>query len=240
MKKIILFLCLATAMLNACSDGKKINPKLALEVENMNKQCPIQIDPVSILVGMEALPGNTLKYNYKISTKSDISDTTMAKNVFGRKILYGLKNNPQIKGLLAMKINFLHSYSDINGKHLFETYVTAEDYNKTLPEQSLAQMIQDAVWFNKLLLPSQLDEITVWTDSRFVAPDTFLMVYDLDESKINRSDLEIPMLKEMLIKNTKTDKSAQEIKDKGGIFKHVYRTTNGDNIEIVITPDDYR
>lgn len=246
MKKTLYLLCTVIILLTGCSDSKKINPMLKATSEEANKQCPVQIDISTILTGTEVLPGDVLKYNYKLTTKKEVTDTVMAKKVFKNRILYQIKNNADLKPLRDLHTSFLYSYKDTNGKQLFQVEVTYAEYSKDKEndnrsdQEILAEIIPENVWFNKLLLPIQMDEITLLAECNFAAPDTIEMIYDLDDSKISFTEQNLPMLKEYLSKAQRADKASTQLMDKNVIFKHIYRAQSGKTYEVLITPADYK
>lgn len=245
MKNTLYLLCAIIMLLSGCSNSNKTNPILTKTAEDINKKCPIQVDIVTILTGIEALPGDILKYNYKL-IKGDITDTIMAKKVFKSRMLYQAKNSPELKPLRDLHTSFLHSYNDVNGKHLFQVEINYDEYIKEdekdtrTDQEILAEIIPDRVWFNKLLLPIEMDEITIFADCKFAAPDTIEMIYDLDDSNVTFTEQNISALREYLINGQKADNSSKELMDRNAIFKHIYQAKSGKVYEITITPADYK
>lgn len=215
--------------------------KLKLAADQTNKQCPYQVDNSTILVNVEALPENILKYNYKVNLKEEIKDTIKAKRLFRHKILYNIKNNPSLKSLRDAKVSFVYSYKDTKDRYLFQIKITPNEYLKDqTSDLSLAELIESAADFNKNLIPMQLDEVTVMKDCQYAAPDTLVMIYDLNANRDQISETKLILFKETLIKSTKADASSTELRDKNCIFKHVYEFPSGEPITIVITPKDYK
>ncbi|MBP1617837.1 MAG: hypothetical protein H6Q14_1664 [Bacteroidetes bacterium] len=62
--------------------------------------------------------------------------------------------------------------------------------------------------------------------------------YDFDDSQIDMKNFSFSTLKHILVKGVKSDRSVQELKDKGCVFKHVYRATKGKDFQVAITPAD--
>ncbi len=240
MKKTYFLLFISVLFFSACSKSKKIDPQLQTAVEAMNKQLPMKVDPVTSLMKVEALPGDVMKYSYQVTTKTDIKDTLTAKKTFSRKILYNLKNNPSLSVLTEKNVTFVHSYSDNKGKYLFSVTTTPDDYKKDLPNLALSELLPQMAWFNSLLLPMKLDNVTELKNCQFAAPDTLVMTYSLDNSNLDFNDNAVSMLKQTLVRSTKADISSKEAKDKNAIFKHVYVKSKGGNITIVVTPSDYK
>ncbi len=245
MKKSFLLLLIVIVFISGCVGDKVLNVKLNAIVSELNKKCPMPVDVATVLVNAEALPNGVLKYNYKLKAAVDLFDTITAQRVFRRKIMYNLRNNPDLKALTDMELTFLYDYSDMGGKHLLQVNVAPDEYKHRngkgyVSNQNLAILIPDMAWNNRLFLPLSLDQYTVWTDSQFAAPDTMVMAYDVDDSQIDMKNFSVSMLKETLVKSTKSDRSSQELKDKGCIFKHVYHLGKGNDFQIAITPADYK
>ncbi|SHF85896.1 hypothetical protein [Dysgonomonas macrotermitis] len=244
MKQTLFALLTIALFFTGCKDNKQISPVLKTVVEETNKQCPLQIDPVTTLVSNEALPGNVLRQNFKVDFKTELTDTVVAKRATKRRALYNVVTAPQIKSLRDINASILYVYTDTNGKYLYQVLITPDDYNafqkdNRSDKEVLAELLPDMVWNNKLLIPMRLDEVTTLVDYTAAEPDTLVAIYDLD-SKVKFEDFDISLMKKILVQNTKNDISAQEVKDRNGIFKHVYRDVNGKAIEIVITPAMYK
>jgi hypothetical protein len=245
MRKYILLLLIFAALLSGCVRDKITNFRLNAVVTEINKRCPIQVDPVTILLNAQALPNAVLLYNYEVKSGIKESDTIIAKRVFRRKIIYNLRNNPEMKALTDAQVTFMYDYSSGKGKHLFRVNVTPDEYQQRngkgyLSDQNLATLISDAAWNNRLLLPITLDKSSVWIDSQFSPPDTLLMIYEVDRSQINFDYFSPSTLRNILVRNTISDKSSLELKDKGCVFKHIYRVSKGHDIQVVIGPSDYK
>lgn len=211
----------------------------------MNKQLPMQGDVATIYNSIEALPETTLKYNIGIILNNELTDTLMAKRVFKRRILYNIQNSSDMSTLRDIHTSFLYSYSDKNGKYLFQVKADYDEYknNKkdTRPNKEvLKEILPELAWFNNQLTPLQIDDITTFTECRYAAPDTIVNIYNLDDSQVSISELSIPLLKENLTNNLKSDVTSMELMERNTIFKHIYLGKQNPPLEVTITPVDYK
>ncbi|MFN3968940.1 hypothetical protein [Flavobacterium sp.] len=107
-----------------------VDAELAQIAENMNRGCPFQVDEITVLVNVKALPNKTLQYKYKLNdiTKAEINLDTIKKYVFPN-LLKNIKENPEGKSLRYKQVTIKYNYSDKNGEHVTEYVVTPDMYN---------------------------------------------------------------------------------------------------------------
>jgi hypothetical protein len=109
--------------------NQPIDTELALIAESMNRGCPFQVDEITVLVNVKALPKKTIQYNYELNdiTKAEINLDTVKKYVFPN-LLKNTKENPEGQSLRDKQVTFKYNYSDKNGEHVMEYVVTPNMY----------------------------------------------------------------------------------------------------------------
>lgn len=109
--------------------NQPIDPELGIMVENMNRGCPFQVDEITVLVNVKALPNKTIQYNYKLNdiTKAEINLDTVKTYVFP-SLLKNIKENPDCESLRDKQVTIKYNYSDKNGEHVTEYVVTPDMY----------------------------------------------------------------------------------------------------------------
>ncbi len=106
-----------------------VETELAKVAEDMNRGCPFQVDELTVLVNVRALPNKTIQYNYKLNnmTKAEINLDTVKKYIFPG-LLKNAKENPEAKSFRDKEITIKYNYSDKNGEHVTEYVVTPNMY----------------------------------------------------------------------------------------------------------------
>ena len=118
-------------LLNPTLDA--LNPSVDAELEkvaaDMNRGCPFQVDEITVLVNVKALPNKTIQYNYKLNdlTKTEINLDTVKKYVFPN-LLKNAKENPEAKPFRDNDVTIRYHYDDKNGEFITEYVVTPEMY----------------------------------------------------------------------------------------------------------------
>lgn len=109
--------------------NQPVDAELAMIAENMNRGCPFQVDQITVLVNVKALPKKTIQYNYELNdiTKAEIIIDTVKKYVFPN-LLRNTKENPEGQSLRDKQVTFKYNYSDKNGEHVMEYVVTPDMY----------------------------------------------------------------------------------------------------------------
>jgi len=111
------------------SINQPIDAELSMIAENINRGCPFQVDQITVLVNVKALPKKTIQYNYELNdvTKAEINIDTVKKYVFPN-LLRNTKENPEGQLLRDKQVTFKYNYSDKNGEHVMEYVVTPDMY----------------------------------------------------------------------------------------------------------------
>ncbi|MFH6998822.1 zinc-ribbon domain-containing protein [Flavobacterium sp. FlaQc-57] len=117
-------------LLNPSSDAS-VDKALVEAANEINKNCPMNVDQNTTLKNAVALPDKTFQYNYVLVgiTKANVKIDTVRKYIFPR-ILEEVKNNPQLKSFRDNKITIKYNYTDANGQFVTEYVVKPEMYEK--------------------------------------------------------------------------------------------------------------
>lgn len=111
------------------SSDSTIDKQLVEAANQMNKNCPMNVDQNTTLKNAVALPNKTFQYNYVLVgiTKADVKIDTVRKYIFPR-ILEDVRNNPQLKSFRDNKVTIKYNYTDSNGAFVTEYVVKPEMY----------------------------------------------------------------------------------------------------------------
>lgn len=95
----------------------------------LNKTCPIMIDPYTRLDNAIAMPDNSFQYNYTMVNvgKSEVNIDTIKKSNEPR-IINNVKTDPNLKIYRDNKTTMIYNYLDKNGVFVFKISVTADMY----------------------------------------------------------------------------------------------------------------
>ncbi len=110
-------------------------PSFDKEIEHasieLNKECPMMVDPNTRLDNAEALPGRKIKYNYTLVEleKSEINLDTVTKYV-EPGIVNNIKTNQEMALYRDNNTTFIYNYKDKNGLFVYEFTVTPEMYKE--------------------------------------------------------------------------------------------------------------
>ena len=105
-----------------------IDKALVTFVQEINKNCPIQIDQYTRLDNVKILPGRILKYSYTLSlNKTDVNADEL-KNQIEPQLLSSIQTNPQLQIFRMNKTTFVYAYHDKNGDPMLEISITPEMY----------------------------------------------------------------------------------------------------------------
>lgn len=235
---VIVILCLVFALVGC--NNKKQNPRLKEIADTFNKQAPIQVDPLTTLDKLEALPENTLIYNYTIT--GELKEVYTIEESLKETLVDNIRYNPQSKELKEIGVTVIHVYKNPEGKTLFEIKITPDEYNKEIPTKSVEELIKTSVELTNKQLPIQLDYATMLVGSKYAAPDTLISLLDVDKNVLGNIELNNKILKSANVRNLRNtiDGSTMKLKNKKAIFKYIYSISDGEVITVIITPDDYK
>ena len=105
------------------------NMLLEAAAAEANKSCPVMLDEATRLDNVEALPANTLQYNYTLVTaeKTDFNFEA-AKEYIEPGIIENIKTNPALKIYRDNNVTMIYNYKDKNGEVVWKLAVTPEMY----------------------------------------------------------------------------------------------------------------
>ncbi len=105
-----------------CNNAKK--KFIELQVEQLNKQCPLNMGNGMTMEKCSMEGGNTMKTNFTVSDPSTLSITEEGKNA----IVTALKNTPEFEQIKEFGITYIYAYYDAENKLVGEIKITPEDY----------------------------------------------------------------------------------------------------------------
>lgn len=105
-----------------CNNAKK--KFIELQVEQLNKQCPLNMGNGMTMEKCSMEGGNTMKTDFTVSDPSTLSITEEGKNV----IVTALKNTPEFEQIKEFGITYIYAYYDAEKKLVGEIKITPEDY----------------------------------------------------------------------------------------------------------------
>lgn len=95
----------------------------------MNKRCPLMIDPETRLDKVNVLTDNNLEFNYTLINK--FRDSVAIGNLrqyLEPVILNKIKTSPDLSRYLKKDLTWVYSYNDKNGVFMFKITYTPEQF----------------------------------------------------------------------------------------------------------------
>ncbi|TPG36295.1 zinc ribbon domain-containing protein [Flavobacterium pectinovorum] len=107
-----------------------LDKQLVDAANELNKNCPMNVDADTVLENTVAAPNKTFQYNYLLIrlTKAEIKIDTIKKYLFP-SILENVRSNPQMKSFRHNKVTINYSYKDKNGVFVFDYIIKPEMYS---------------------------------------------------------------------------------------------------------------
>lgn len=97
---------------------------------NLNKSCPVMIDPETRLDNVTLPTARVFQYNYTLVNRKKASvDLEDLKNFLTPTIVENVKTSPQLQLFREQNTTFSYHYTDKDGAFLFEITVTPDLYN---------------------------------------------------------------------------------------------------------------
>ncbi len=118
---VIVILSLSLFFIQCDSAKKKF---LELQVEQVNKQCPLDMGNGMTMDKCSIEEDNTMKTDFTIADPSILTINEDAKNA----VLTALKNAPEFKQIKEFGITYIYAYYDTDKNLLGEVKITPEDY----------------------------------------------------------------------------------------------------------------
>ena len=111
------------------NDLEKAHIKLKLEIEDINKQCPVVLTSYIQLDSCALLPNNYLVNYYKLGNPNDY--TIDGLKVMENEMRHQIKTDPSMSQMRDYGAILAYKYFDSENKLVFSFEVTPEEYNKT-------------------------------------------------------------------------------------------------------------
>ena len=111
------------------SGDKGVEKELRAVSEQMNKNCPVQIDAVTVLVSTTVLPPKTLRYTYTVNVPEGMDGAEVIRNL-EPSVKEFVRTSPDMAYLRGKKVVFSYYYTDQNRSYLYDFDVTPEEYDK--------------------------------------------------------------------------------------------------------------
>lgn len=106
-----------------------INEKLMTAASEINKHAPINVDSVTTLDNVVALPGNKLQYNYTITkAENDSVDTAVLLSNTKVNMINIIRTDPKSAFFLDNNVDVVVKYSDQNGVYLCKVFISHSEY----------------------------------------------------------------------------------------------------------------
>lgn len=223
-------------------------------VKDINSHCPMQIDQTIRIDSCEALPENTIKYNYTFLyiDANKIDKTEFQKEISGY-ILYHIQQDEKSDKLKKLGVTFIYTCKDENNNSLGELTFKPEDYNKAVVKPTAI----DSKYLNNNNLHKVLQEIVNQTQRQlplFTEETGISMVYcrTFDKTleytcKLHNEDASrfdaiyfkttgVPAA----IKSLKDNPEMKAFAEQGVYISNIYLDKDGKYLcTITISPDEY-
>jgi len=108
-----------------CKDSV-VEQFIKLQVEQTNKQCPVNIGNGMTMDKCEAAGGKTIKFY--ISVPDNIAQGFTLDDSSKATMVSALKTQPDFKKIKELEVSYHYVYSNKNEKILGEVEITPEDY----------------------------------------------------------------------------------------------------------------
>lgn len=119
----IVFVC---SFFIQCKDAKDavVTKYLDMQVEQMNKQCPLSLGGGLTLESCKVEGNKTMKFSYKIDQDIETFDTEAGKAA----AVDALKSSPEIAQLKEYEITYKYEYKNASDKVIGEMTIAPDDY----------------------------------------------------------------------------------------------------------------
>lgn len=124
---ICTFLLISIFSFTRCAGS--IESKLQAIAAETNKDCPKTLDQWTRLDKCVAVGSSNFEYHLTI-LQVVISDTTTFQTQLKPQLLEVLKTNPDLKIFRDNGITVKYIYNDQNGKYIFSTIITPQEYKQ--------------------------------------------------------------------------------------------------------------
>lgn len=248
----ILILGLKMCM-SSCSSNKNIDNALIL----LKQELPIQMEGLGKVREVD-YEENTLIFRMRIRDEASsgmsvtkiTNNQTMAKEIVSAQI--GMMNEREKEAIKAiagesfgLKVLISGSSSSRDGEIYLSSDEIESALNNTQNKSTEDFSLEMVAMTTKLMLPTRVDQITTWTDTR-VGNNTFEYIYRLDDSCIDFSSIDIGMMKRerltMLRQNMNLMGNVVRCciaSHRSLVYKYIGNTSNR-TISVILTESDLR
>jgi predicted nucleic acid-binding Zn ribbon protein len=110
-----------------------VDKQLVGIANELNKNCPMNVNEFTVLENVVALPDKTIQYNYVLTknTKNEVQIDSVKKNIFP-SILENARTNPQMKQFRDYKVTLNYSYKDKKGVFVIDYIIKSNMYSDVL------------------------------------------------------------------------------------------------------------
>lgn len=128
MNKHLLLILLSISFLLAFSQcGNTVDEELKKTAEFANKRCPQAVDNFTRLDSVNAIPGETYRFNYTVSHLT-IADAESVKNVLKPELIKNIQIDPSMKFFRENNVTLEYYYRDEVKSDLFNIIITPSEY----------------------------------------------------------------------------------------------------------------
>lgn len=250
MKHLKFTLLILSILLMSVGCKKQIDKVVFTKIVNeVNKQCPMEVDYLTTLENCEYVPDKKIKYNYIIDTDMMNQNLDLFRQSIEKQITYEMSimmSQKETQALKKLHPTIIFSYKDKAGKFIFEKEMTPEMY--ATPQQ--IKMNKDELFEhlkqNAEMLTGKNQEIEegiFLTAVNAIYPD--ILAFDYSMPYVDVTDIDTFSFKEILIPaisdEMRINNEDQMMKDQNVIFRYTYYgEDNAYLCTIDITPDMYK
>jgi len=127
--KIVAVIALASVGQYYYSKYKSVGSELTALVNNYNKACPMMISNDIRMESVNALPHNTVQYDFTlVRVQKESIDVKALKKSVETEILSDSKTNPSLEAFRDNSSTVIYNYKDGNEKELFKITLTPDMY----------------------------------------------------------------------------------------------------------------
>lgn len=219
-------------------------------VDDVNKQCPMEVDMATTLENCEYISGKTVQYNYTITIDIQEDNIESYRESMGKRTLYQTSvtmNEESSKAWKALKPTIIHSYKNKAGKLLFEQEITPEMYDTVVPlEMNTDELFKFLEQSAEIIRKSGIHEVekdVFLVSTNAVFPN--ILAYDYILQNVYAENVDTIAFQKALIPISadviKKDKQDQMLKDLNVCFRFIYYDVDEAYIcTLDITPDMYK
>ncbi len=131
----VIFFTLSTTFIRTLNSigvptsNQTVEEQLASAAADLNKGCPYAIDEETRMDSISIGPGRTITYHEAIVNHAmETLDVPHVQETIRPSIVKNVKTNPGMESLRKLRVTFVYTYVDKNGRRLFDLSVTPTEY----------------------------------------------------------------------------------------------------------------